>query len=260
MTTSTGTATATDELITERRGAVLVLRLNRPEARNAMTGSLLRGIGSAALEAEADPEIRAVVLTGTGDRAFCAGMDLRDFADGGDFTSEGFTRLAAGNLSVPVIGAVNGIAIGGGLELLLGCDIIVASSAAKFGLPEIKRGLFPAGGGTALGTRIPLGIALEMTLTGDYFTAERAYEIGLINAVAAPEDVLNTAIGYAERVAANAPLGLAACKELVRLSITDAAAAEKRLTQQQEIVFRSSDAKEGALAFIEKREPNWQGR
>jgi enoyl-CoA hydratase/carnithine racemase len=187
-------------------------------------------------------------------------MDLRDFTEGGDFTSEGFTRLAAGDLSVPVIGAVNGTAIGGGLELLLGCDIIVASSAAEFGLPEIKRGLFPAGGGTALGTRIPLGIALEMTLTGDYVTAERAYEIGLINAVAAPQDVLDTAIGYAERVAANAPLGLAACKELVRLSITDAAAAEKRLTQQQEIVFRSSDAKEGAMAYIEKREPIWQGR
>lgn len=258
MTTRTGTSP--DELITERRGAVLVLRLNRPEARNALTGNLLRGIGTAALEAEADPEIRAVVLTGTGDRAFCAGMDLRAFAEGGDFSSEGFTRLASGELSVPVIGAANGTAIGGGLELLLGCDIIVASAAAKFGLPEVKRGLFPGGGGTTIGTRIPMGIALEMTLTGDLFTAQRAYEIGLVNAVAPQEDVLDVAIGYAERVAANAPLGLAACKELVRLSVSDAAAAKVRLAQQQEIVFSSSDAKEGAMAFIEKREPNWQGR
>jgi len=222
MTTRTGTNS--EELVSERRGTVLVLRLNRPEARNAMTGSLLRGIGTAALEAEADPEVRAIVLTGTGDRTFCAGMDLRDFAAGGDFSSEGFTRLAAGGLSVPVIGAANGTAIGGGLELLLGCDIIVASAAAEFGLPEIKRGLFPAGGGTALGTRIPLGIALEMTMTGDYVTADRAYQIGLVNAVVPQSDVLDVAIGLAERVAANAPLEVAACKELVRLSVSDTSA------------------------------------
>jgi len=252
--------TPTEELVTERRGAVLILRLNRPEARNALTGSLLRGIGTAALEAEKDPEIRAIVLTGTGDRAFCAGMDLRAFAEGGDFSSEGFERLAGGSLAVPVIGAANGTAIGGGLELLLGCDIIVASTAAKFGLPEVKRGLFPGGGGTTIGTRIPLGIALEMTMTGDLITAQRAYEIGLVNAVASQEDVLDVAVGYAERVAANAPLGLAACKELVRLSVSDAAAAKTRLAEQQAIVFSSNDAKEGAMAFIEKREPNWQGR
>ena len=149
---------------------------------------------------------------------------LRDFAAGGDFSSEGFTRLAAGGLSVPVIGAANGTAIGGGLELLLGCDIIVASAAAEFGLPEIKRGLFPAGGGTALGTRIPLGIALEMTMTGDYVTADRAYQIGLVNAVVPQSDVLDVAIGLAERVAANAPLEVAACKELVRLSVSDTSA------------------------------------
>ena len=252
--------TGTEELVIERRGAVQVLRLNRPDARNALTGSLLRGIGTAALEAETNPEIRAIVLTGTGDRAFCAGMDLKAFAEGGDFSSEGYGKLTKGELAIPVIGAVNGTAIGGGLELLLGCDIIVSSSAAKFGLPEVKRGLFPGGGGTTIGTRIPLSVALEMTLTGDFITADRAYELGLVNAVAAPEDVLETAIGYAERVAANAPLSLAAIKELVRLSVSDSALADQRIGQWQKTVFSSSDAKEGAMAFIEKRTPNWQGR
>ncbi|WP_020109439.1 enoyl-CoA hydratase-related protein [Nocardia sp. 348MFTsu5.1] len=252
--------TGTEELVIERRGAVQVLRLNRPDARNALTGSLLRGIGTAALEAEANPEIRAIVLTGTGDRAFCAGMDLKAFAEGGDFSSEGYGKLTKGELAISVIGAVNGTAIGGGLELLLGCDIIVSSSAAKFGLPEVKRGLFPGGGGTTIGTRIPLSVALEMTLTGDFITADRAYELGLVNAVAAPEDVLETAIGYAERVAANAPLSLAAIKELVRLSVSDSALADKKTAEWQKTVFSSSDAKEGAMAFIEKRTPNWQGR
>ncbi|PXW27706.1 UNVERIFIED_CONTAM: enoyl-CoA hydratase [Williamsia faeni] len=252
--------TGTEELVIERRGAVQILRLNRPDARNALTGSLLRGIGTAALEAEANPEIRAIVLTGTGDRAFCAGMDLKAFAEGGDFSSEGYGKLTKGELAIPVIGAVNGTAIGGGLELLLGCDIIVSSSAAKFGLPEVKRGLFPGGGGTTIGTRIPLSVALEMTLTGDFITADRAYELGLVNAVAAPEDVLETAIGYAERVAANAPLSLAAIKELVRLSVSDSALADKKTGEWQKTVFSSSDAKEGAMAFIEKRTPNWQGR
>ncbi|MBA4024554.1 MAG: enoyl-CoA hydratase [Gordonia sp.] len=254
------TGTEQLELVQERRGPILILRLNRPDARNALNGSLIQGIGTAALDAEADPEIRALVLTGTGDRAFCAGMDLRAFADGGNFYSEGFERLAEGHLSIPVIGAANGTAIGGGLELLLGCDVIVSSSQAKFGLPEVKRGMFPGGGGTNIGTRIPLGIALEMTLTGDFITAERAYEIGLVNALAAPDAVLETAIGYAERIAANAPLSLAACKELVRLAVTNSERVPERLGQWQKTVFSSSDAKEGATAFIEKRSPNWQGR
>lgn len=250
------------ELVQERRGPILILRLNRPDARNALTGSLMRNLGTAVLEAEADPETRAIVLTATGDRAFCSGMDLRAFAsaEGQDFTSEGFAKLAAGQLTIPVVGAANGTAIGGGLELLLGSDVIVASSAAKFGLPEVKRGLFPGGGGTNIGTRIPLHVALELTLTGDLITAERGYQIGLINAVVEPDQVLEAAVGFAERIAANAPLGLAACKELVRLAVTDSASATEKLKQWQSTVFSSNDAKEGAVAFIEKRAPIWQGR
>lgn len=253
---------ATPQLIHERRGQILILRLNRPDARNALTGSLYRELGDTVLAADTDPDIRAIVITATGDRAFCSGMDLKAFATEGEgaFTSEGFARLAAGTLSTPVIGAANGTAIGGGLELLLGCDIIIASSAAKFGLPEVKRGLFPGGGGTGIGTRIPMHVALELTLTGDLITAERGYQLGLINAVVAPDQVLEAAVGYAERVAANAPLGLAACKELVRLAVTDSTSVAEKLGQWQSIVFNSGDAKEGAAAFIEKRTPIWQGR
>jgi enoyl-CoA hydratase/carnithine racemase len=254
------------ELVTGRQGPVLVVRLNRPEARNALTRSLLAGIGAAVLQAESDPEIRVVVLTGTGDRAFCAGMDLRSFSSGEDFdgtpdeASAGYYRLIRGQTTVPFGRAAPGTAIGGGLELLLGCDIVVASSQARFGFPEVRRGLFPAGGGTFIGTRIPMGIALEMILTGDLVDADRAYQLGLVNSVVPPDQVLATALALAGRVAENAPLGLAAAKELVRLGVTDAARASSRLREWQATVFASEDAKEGAAAFMEKRTPLWKGR
>jgi enoyl-CoA hydratase/carnithine racemase len=250
------------DLVRERRGAVQLLRLNRPDARNALTGGLLAGIGTAMAEAEADPEIRAVVVTGTGDRAFCAGMDLQAFAGGDEISAnaDDYFRLLRGEITVPIVGAANGVAAGGGLELLLGCDVIVASSEARFGFPEVKRGFFPAGGGTFIGTRIPLGLALEMTLTGDLIDAGRAYEIGLVNAVVAPDEVVPAALAFAERIAECAPLGLAASKELVRLGVSDAAQAAARLEEWQAVVFQSEDAKEGAQAFVEKRPPRWQGR
>jgi len=254
------------DLLLERSGAILVVRLNRPESRNALTPDLLRSIGAAMIEAETDPSIRAVVLTGSGDRAFCAGMDLRAFAGGesmganGDEATAAFHRLLAGSVSVPLIGAANGTAIGGGLELLLGCDVIVASELAKFGFPEVRRGLFPAGGGTSIGTRIPLSVALEMTLTGDLIDANRAHDLGLVNAVTAPHQVLAGALEFAERIAANAPLGLAAVKELVRLTVTDPAHAEERKQEWRRVVFSSEDAREGAVAFVEKRDPVWRGR
>ncbi|MEU6744999.1 enoyl-CoA hydratase-related protein [Spirillospora sp. NPDC046719] len=255
----------TDELVTERHGAVLIARLNRPDARNALNAALIDAIGRAVTAAEDDPGIRAVVLTAAGDRIFCSGMDLREFASGGGTigSPEGmasFDRLLRGELTVPVVGAANGTAVGGGLELLLGCDVIVAAQTAKFGLPEVKRGLYPAGGGTAIGTRIPLAIALEMTMTGNPVEAGRAYELGLVNAVTPPGQVLDAALGLAQSIAENAPLGLAAVKELVRLGVTDPARAAQRNKELQRSVFSSEDAKEGAAAFMEKRKPVWKGR
>jgi enoyl-CoA hydratase/carnithine racemase len=256
----------TDELVQERRGAVLVAHLNRPDARNALTPEMIRGIGGAITDAETDPEIGAVVLTGTGDRAFCAGMDLRAFAAGGetslgdDDATRAFFRLLEGAVTIPVVGAANATAVAGGFELLLGCDVIVASSEAEFGLPEVKRGLFPAGNGTFLGSRVALGVALEMTLTGDSMSAVRAYDLGLVNAVVPPDEVLTRALAVAERIAANGPLGVRAVKELVRLGISDPAGARERLREWQDVVFNSEDAKEGATAFVERRPPVWRGR
>jgi enoyl-CoA hydratase len=254
----------TEELVREHRGAILVARLNRPDTRNALTPGLLRGIGAALVEAESDPEIRVLLLTGTGDRAFCAGMDLRSFTSGErmdvDEATAGYHRLTHGQTAVPVVGAANGTAIGGGLELLLGCDVVVASAQARFGFPEVKRGLFPAGGGTFIGNRIPLALALELVLTGDLVDAARAYQIGLVNNVVPAAEVLDTALAIAERIGQNAPLGLAAAKELVRLGVCDATRATTRMAEWQSVVFGSDDAKEGATAFFEKRTPIWTGR
>jgi enoyl-CoA hydratase/carnithine racemase len=253
-------------LVADRAGAVLVLRLNRPEARNALTPELIVAIGQSVAAAEADPDVRAVVLTGTGDRAFCAGMDLRAFAAAGGLdpaveqAMADYYRLVRGEVTVPLIGAANATAVAGGFELLLACDLIVASSRAEFGLPEVKRGLFAAGGGTWIGTRIPLAVALELALTGDTIPAERARELGLVNAVVEPDLVLPTALAYADRIAANAPLGLAATKELVRLAVTDPTRAASRVDSWRATVFDSEDAREGATAFVEKRAPVWRGR
>jgi enoyl-CoA hydratase/carnithine racemase len=261
--------TDTAEIVAERRGPVLVLRLNRPEARNALSWPMIRDIGAGVAGAESDPETRVVVLTGAGDRAFCAGMDLRAFAEadgGGSIPAEreagmaDYLRLLDGDVRIPVVGAVNGSAVAGGFELMLACDVVVASADATFGLPEVKRGLFPGTGVMHIGSRMPLGVALELALTGDRIDATRAYELGLVNIVVAPGEVLATALGVAERIAANGPLAVAATKELVRMATAGSPRAAERLDEWRAIVFGSEDAKEGARAFVEKREPRWQGR
>ncbi len=258
----------TDEpvLVREQRGAVLVLRLNRPQARNAFNPALMGELGIGLEEAESNPDIRAVVLTGTGDRAFSAGMDLRAFAEGAnEATPEQqaamvtFGRFVAGTITVPIVGAAQATAVAGGFELLLDCDVVVASEDAQFGLPEVKRALFAAGGGVYISNRIPLAIALELTLTGDYIGSARAYELGLVNQVVPAAQVLEAGVAMAERIARNGPLALQATKELVRLANVDIDAAKAKHAEWQPKVFGSKDAKEGATAFIEKREPVWTG-
>src|ERR1700728_3023071 len=201
MTDTAAEAPAEPVLVKERQGAVQVLRLNRPEARNSLNPELLAAIGLAMVAAERDPDVRAVVLTGTGEKAFCAGMDLRGFAEGGSGglsgnpdAMRGFVRFTQGEIGVPIVGAANATAVAGGFELLLGCDVVVSSSAASFGVPEVKRGLFAAGGGVFVSTRIPLAVALELTLTGDSIDAGRALSLGLINQVDPPVEVLDAAL------------------------------------------------------------------
>ena len=189
-----------DELVRERRGSVLVARLNRPAARNALSPSLMSAIGAALLDGENDHDIGAVVLTGSGDRAFCAGMDLQQFSDGeemvpsDDRAAQAFYRFLRGDVGVPVVGAANATAVAGGFELLLGCDVIVASSEAKFGLPEVKRGLFPAGGGTLLGTRIPLVSHSRWSSPATASAPTGPMRSGSSMPLVAPDEVLGTVV------------------------------------------------------------------
>ena len=257
------------EVEQERRGQVQILRINRPEARNSLNAAVITGIGNGVAAADADPDVRAIVITATGDKAFCAGMDLRGFAEGrsGPRSAEEEQGLAAfqaflrSGVSTPVIGAANATAVAGGFELLLACDLVVASRAASFGLPEVKRALFAAGGGVFLGNRIPLAVALELTLTGEPIAAERAFQLGLVNRLVDPEKVLDEAVALAEAVAANGPLGVSVTKRLVKAAAVEPAATVWALQDQlQPSVFESLDAKEGATAFVERRAPVWQGR
>jgi len=257
-----------DAVLVAKEKGVAVVTLNRPQSLNAMSEGLMRALDRAVDGITADDDVRAVIVSGNG-KAFSAGGDLLEFQKLLYGNPQRLIETLAYNqsvfekverLPVPVIGAVNGTAVAGGFELLLGCDVIVASATAEFGLPEVKRGLFPAGGGTFLGTRIPLGVALELALTGDSISASRAAALGLVNVVTPPDEVLPSALALAERIAANGPLALAAVKELVRLGVTDAARARERQREWQEIVFNSEDAREGATAFVERRPPVWRGR
>jgi enoyl-CoA hydratase/carnithine racemase len=258
------------EVVTERRGPALVVRINRPQARNAFNLAVMAGIGHAFLAADADPGVRAVVLTGTGDRAFCAGLDLKAFASGGAQPAESERRgiqafgeftSGSGGCEKPVVCAAQATALAGGFELLLACDLAVVAENAALGLPEVKRGLFAAGGGMYLARRIPLAIALELTLTGDPITPARALALGLINAIEPADQVLDRALALANRIAVNGPLGVRASKRLVRMASFEPLA-EVRVAhaELQGSVFGSDDAKEGALAFMERREPVWKER
>jgi enoyl-CoA hydratase len=253
-------------LLEDRVGFVLVLTLNRPEARNALNPELIGALSDSLRAATDDDSVRAVVITGAGDKAFCAGMDLRAFSEmtesgNGDVVSlDALTWFQRGGFPKPVVAAATGHALAGGLELLLAADLVVAAEHANLGLPEVKRGLFPAGGGTTLSARIPLAIALEMGLTGDPIDVARAHAVGLVNRVVPAREVVDVAVDLASKVAANGPLGVQVTKRLLR----EAALVDPQRgwadPAETELVFKSDDALEGAMAFVEKREPRWTGR
>jgi enoyl-CoA hydratase/carnithine racemase len=250
------------ELVVESDQGILVLRINRPQARNALSPAVVRELGAAVLAADSDTAVQAVVIAGTGDRAFCAGMDLRAFTQEQpepDFDRD-YVRFLQAGIGKPVIAAVNATAVAGGFELMLACDLVVASTEAKFGLPEVKRGLFPAGGGTTLARRIPTAAALELGLTGDYISSARAYELGLVNRLCAPETVLDDALSLARVIAGNGPLAVRITK---RLMLDAQYCSQAQAWQQRDgvfdEVFGSADAREGANAFVEKRDPQWTG-
>jgi enoyl-CoA hydratase len=247
-------------VLVERHDAVTVVTINRPEARNALDAETVAGIGEAFVAAEHDDDVHAVVLTGAGDRAFCAGMDLRAFAAGGAVIDESRPGLEVFTQRVypkPIIAAVNGTAVAGGFELVLACDLAVVADHAKFGLPEVRRGLIAAGGGTNLPRRIPLALALELALTGDTIDAERALRLGLVNRIAPGDQVLAQALDLAATIARNGPLAVRVTKELMLAQAAGAGQDEIAAAAAQ--VFASADAKEGAVAFAEKREPRWTG-
>jgi enoyl-CoA hydratase len=249
----------------EKKGKVEIITINRPEARNAIDGPTATALSKAFDELEEDPDIWAVILTGAGDKAFCAGMDLKAFASGqlNEIISAkgGFAGIANRNFPKPLIAAVNGAAFAGGCEIMLSCDLVVAVEDASFGIPEVKRGLIAAAGALIrLPKRLPLSIALELALTGDPIDAHRAYNLGLVNKVVPRNDLITEALSLAERITANAPLAVKHSKKVLYGSLgIPEEEAWKVNNESVPVIFSSKDAMEGAVAFAEKRPPNWSG-
>jgi enoyl-CoA hydratase len=250
------------DLLVEERGRVLVLTMNRPQAKNAMSLAMARQIADALDVLDSRSDLSVGVITGAGG-TFCAGMDLKGFARGERpvVDGRGFAGLVKRPPTKPLVAAVEGYALAGGFEIVLSCDLVVASREARFGLPEVRRGLTAAAGGLLrLQHRVPYHLAMELVLTGRMWEAPDAAEVRLVNRLAEPGHALDTALELAGEVAANAPLALSASKQVMVESV-DWPQAEMFDRQEQLVnpVRESADAKEGALAFVEKRTPQWTG-
>ena len=250
-------------VLTVRRYGVLVITINRPEARNAVNLAVSEAIAAALDELDGDDELRVGVITGEGG-SFSAGMDLKAFARGERpyVEGRGSGGIVEGPASKPLIAAVEGYAVALGFEIVLACDLIVAASDARFGLPEVTRSLVAVAGGLLrLPRRVPYHLAMELALTGDFIDAQRADQLGLVNRLAEPGQALHEALELASKLMHNGPLAVRATKAIV--SAAQDWTLEEGWARQGEIagpVFTSEDAREGAVAFAEKREPVWRGR
>ncbi len=250
-------------VLTQRRDRILIITLNRPDQRNAVNAAVAQGVAAALDELDGDAQLSLGVLTGAG-KGFCSGMDLKAFGAGErpHVPGRGFAGIVERAADKPLIAAIEGFAVAGGLEVALACDLIVAAKGARLGIPEVKRSLVAAGGALLrLPRTMPRNVAMELALTGDLIEAERAHELGLVNRLADPGQALDTALELAETIAANGPLALAATKRIM-VESADWPDAEY-FDRQREIiepVFNSEDAREGATAFAERRDPVWKGR
>jgi len=252
-----------DEVQVEISGRVTIITINRPQARNAINHAVSAAVAEALDDLDERDDLTVGIITGAGG-TFSSGMDLKAFLAGENVTvpGRGLAGLTQRPPAKPLIAAVEGWALAGGCEIALACDLIVAADDAKFGIPEVKRGLVAGAGGLVrLPRRIPAGIAMELALTGDPLPAADAHRLGLVNKLTAPGQALAGALALAERIAANGPLAVAATKQIVGQQF-DWQLAE--VWEKQEPImrpaFQSKDAREGALAFAEKRAPVWQGR
>ena len=256
-------------ILYEKKGRILVLAINRPKALNALNAKTLDELEAAIQEAKDDDEIRAIVLTGAGEKAFVAGADISELVGLGEESGAAFSRrgqelfLKIENLSKPIIAAVNGFALGGGCELAMACTIRIASTNASFGQPEVKLGLIPGYGGTQRLTRlVGKSNAMQMTLTGEIITAQRAYEIGLVSKVVPPDALTPTAEKLASKIISMGPLAVAASIELVNSAheeprLSDGLMHEAKLFGT---ICATEDAKEGTSAFLAKRKAEFKGR
>lgn len=259
-----------ESILFERRDRIAIITFNRPEAMNAVNQTLWRETAHALQSFAQDPELWVAIVTGAGDRAFCAGADLKEFAAGRNIVPPeeehfGFAGIARHHVPKPIIAAVNGFALGGGTEIALACDLVVASEQAAFGLPEVKRGMMAGAGGLLrLPRQLPLKKAMELIMTGETMSAREALEWGLINRVAPHGQVLAAAVELAEKICENAPLSVRYSKEIVYraldTSIMFPSGAWDVNETYKSILSASEDAKEGPRAFAEKRKPDWKGR